>query len=434
MALLEAILLPIFIPLIILMFGVRDIFLLETAFPWLILIPTLTASRYGTWYGLLSLAIFSLLCLTYTSIFQPSLFSVAIQILAGGLMLVVFIGEMTQRWKQRNEQQIKLLKQQQINSSQSEQALQLLHISYSQLEEELVATTQSLSNSLRLIDVSIEQKTLTKNERLQLALNKMQSILKQYDWLESAAFYYVDNKGKINPKILSRIGLIPPNLHLAPLLSKVIESKKAISVSQHVSGKKDTNNSQPLLQAAMPLLDGNGHLWGVLAVNRMTPSIFMQQNLNLLALLCTYVANLLGNTQRAMSQSELLFLEMFTSLNVVLNTVKSLTLITTEIKNSLHTDEYQKFFVSKIHGANRFWQLQQKKKIILIILLPLLNTENTPQWQEILESNFQKQFGMSFEQANIKLSPTHFNKKTLRSSLKKYLDNISEFDHAHLIR
>ena len=430
---LETILLPIVIPLIILALGARDIFLLETAFPWLILIPTLTASRYGTWYGLFSLSIFSLFCLTYTSVFQPSLFSVAVHILVGGLILVVFIGEMTQRWKQRNEQQIKLLKQQQINNSQSEQALQLLHISYSQLEEELVTTTQSLSNSLRLINISPEQRTLTKNKRLQLAINKIQDTLQQYDWLESAAFFYIDNKGKISPKILGRIGVIPPNLHLSPLLSKVIESKKSISINKRSSPKRGIDNSQPL-QAGIPLLDGNGHLWGVLAIHRMTPSIFMQQNLNLLALLCGYIANLLGNAQQAMSQSELLFLEIFTSLNVVLNTVKSLTLITADIQVSPHKDEYQNFFISKIHGANRFWLLQKGQKKTLIIMLPLLNKENISQWNKSIESSFKKQFAVNFKDANIILKPTYFDKKTLRSSLKKYLDNINEFDHAHLIR
>ena len=429
----EIILLPIIIPLTILSFGIKDIFLLEKAFPWLILIPTLAASRYGTWYGLLSLSIFSLFCLVYVSIFQPSLFTSAIQILSGGLVLVVFIGEMTQRWKQRNKLQIKQLKECRLNSNQSEKALQLLHISYSYLEEELITTTQSLSNSLRLIDISINQKSQNKKDRLQLAANKMKQILQQYEWLESAAFYYVNNKGKINSKALCHIGVITPNLHLSPLLSKVIDSKKSISINHNLSYKETINNPQQL-QAGIPLLDENNHLWGVLAIARITPSIFMQQNLNLLSLLCAYVANLLSNVQRPLTNSEQLILDISASANIVFNKVKSLTLSSIEIQASSRENDYQNFFISKIRGANRCWQLQNNHKKELIIMLPLLKETHIPHWSIKLEATFKKQFGVSFEQANIKLSSTYFNKEKAHISLKKYLSNISEFDYARLIR
>ncbi|HIO91415.1 MAG TPA: hypothetical protein EYG68_01040 [Leucothrix mucor] len=433
MALLEATILPILIPLVILAFGKQDIFLLETAFPWLILVPILTASRYGTWLGLLSLAIFSLFCLVHTSIYHPSLLTVAIQILAGGLILVIFIGEMIQRWQQRHEQQRKQLEEYQLNSAQSEQALQLLHISYSQIEEELVTKTQSLTSSLRLINISVDQQKSTKKERLQLAINNMQNILQQYEWLESAAFYYVNTKGKINPKLLGRIGTIPPNLHLSPLLAKVINSKKSISVNQHASNEENSNNSQQL-QAGIPLLDDSGYLWGVLAINHMTPSVFKQQNLNLLALLCGYVANLLSSAHRNTLDSEALFLEIFTSLNIVLNTVQSLTLLTVDIQDSSHIDEYQSFFVSKIRGANRVWKLQKQHSKTLIILLPLLDANDTPQWNKDLDSMFLKQFGISFSKAKITLKSTCFHNEALRLTLKKHLDNITEFEHAHFIR
>ena len=429
--LIEAILLPIIIPALVWLFGRADVFFLQTAFPWLILIPILTATRYGTWYGLLSLAIFSTFCLFYVMQFQSELIQNAIQVLTGGLLLVILTGGIAERWKKQTQKQAQQLKDCHQSTNQSEQALQLLHISYSQLEEEMVTTTQSLTGSLRLLEASLEQPR-SKKERLLLVVEKMRNILQQYDWLETAAFYHVNTKGKLNPTAIGRIGIILNNLHEDPLIAKVIKSKQSIRLNRKSATSPEFANSQ--LQAAIPMIDHNGHLWGVLAVQRMTSSTFIQQNLNLLALLCGYVANLLSSAQQPTPDSNLLFTEISTALNVVLNTVKSVTLMSVEIPASSQQNDYQTFFASKVHGANRIWRLQKNKKVILIILLPLFNANNTKQWQQNIENTFSKQFDNSFSDLTIKFSPLHFHKKVNESSLKDYFNSINEFSHAHLIR
>ena len=429
-ALFEAVLLPLIIPSLIWLLGREDVFFLQTAFPWMIFIPVLTSSRYGTWYGLLSLFVFSLICLLYVTQFQWGMIDNAIQMLLGSLLLVVFVGEITQRWKRRNEEQIKQLTDCRQSTSQSEQALQLLHISYSQLEEEMVTTTQSLSGSLRLLEISLEQPRGRK-ERLILAIRKMRSILQQYDWLEAAAFYHINKEGIIRATPIGGIGVIPDNLHQDPLLIEAVKSKKSIRLNQKsLSG--DFADSQ--LQAAIPLIDNNQHLWGVLAVNRMTSSAFTQQNLNLLALLSSYVANLLSNAQHPISETKLLLSEVSTAVDIVLNTVRSVTLMTVEIPPSDDEQEYQAFFASKVRGANRIWRLQKKRGITVIILLPLFNADNSMQWQQNLESTFIKQFGADFSEEKIQFNPLHFRKKADQYALKSYLNHISEFSYAHLIR
>jgi hypothetical protein len=91
----------------------------------------------------------------------------------------------------------------------------------------------------------------------------------------------------------------------------------------------------------------------------MTSSAFIQQNLNLLALLCSYIANLLSNAQHSIPDSKRLVTEISTALDVVLNAVKSVTLMTVEIPPSDNQQEYQNFFASKVRGANRIWRLQK---------------------------------------------------------------------------
>ena len=430
-ALIEAILLPIIIPALIWLFGREDIFFLQTAFPWLILIPILTATRYGTWYGLLSLIIFSAFCLLYVMQFQPELIQNAIQVLTGGLLLVILTGGIAERWKKQTQKQAQQLRDCRQNTNQSEQALQLLHISYSQLEEEMVTTTQSLAGSLRLLETSLEEPG-SRKDRLLLVIEKMRSILQQYDWLETAAFYHINIKGELKTTPLGHIGVIPHDLYKDPLIAAAIKSKKSIRLNRKSATSSDFASSQ--LQAAIPMIDNNGHLWGVLAVQRMTSSTFIQQNLNLLALLCGYVANLLSSAQRPISDSKLLFTEISTALNVVLNTVKSVTLMTVEIPPSSHQQDYQTFFASKVRGANRIWRLQKSKGVTLIILLPLFNADNTKQWQQNIENAFSKQFDANFDDLNIKFSPIHFHKKVNKSSLKNYFNTINEFSHAHLIR
>ena len=362
---------------------------------------------------------------------QPELIQNAIQVLTGGLLLVILTGGIAERWNKQTQEQAQQLKDCHQSTNQSEQALQLLHISYSQLEEEMVTTTQSLAGSLRLLETTLEQPR-SRKERLLLAVEKMRSILQQYDWLETAAFYHVNMKGELNPVSLGRIGIILNNLHKDPLIAKVIKSKQSIRLNRKSATSSEFANSQ--LQAAIPMIDHNGHLWGVLAVQRMTSSAFIQQNLNLLALLCGYVANLLSSAQHPTPDSKLLFTEISTALNVVLNTVKSVTLMTVEIPASSQQQDYQIFFASKVHGANRIWRLQKSKEVILIILLPLFKADNTKQWQQNIENTFSKQFDSTFNDLNIKFSPLHFHEKVNQSSLKNYFNTINEFSHAHLIR
>jgi len=430
-AVLEAILLPIIIPAIIWLLGNQDVFFLQTAFPWLILIPILAASRYGTWYGLLSLSIFSALCISYVAHIQPTLLQNAIQILVGGLLVVILTGEITERWKKQSQQQQQQLKDCYQSTSQSEQALQLLHISYSQLEEDMVTTTQSLAGSLRLLEVSLEQPRGRK-DRLLLAITKIRNILQQYEWLEAAAFYHINKEGILRPTPLGSIGVIPENLHSDSLIIEAIKSKKSIRLNQKQSSSEDFADSQ--LQAAIPLIDNSNHLWGILAINRMTSSAFTQQNLNLLALLSSYVANLLSNAQRPISSTKLLLSEVSTAVDIVLNTVRSVTLMTVEIPPSSQEQEYQAFFASKVRGANRIWRLQKKRGITVVILLPLFNSDNAVQWQQNLDNTFVKQFGADFSEANIQFNPLHFRKKADQYALKSYLNHINEFNHAHLIR
>ena len=432
-AIFEVIFLPLLVPLLAWLMGREDLFFLQSAFPWMLLVPTLTASRYGTRYGLLSLLVMSSFCLLYVLVFNPALLTVASQVLVGSLLVVLVIGEMIQYWGNRTETQAKELESYRLSANQSEQALQLLHISYSQLEEDLVAESQSLANSLRLLDSSVSSvSTNNKAEALTMAINKMQEILTHYPWLEAAAFYRISKEEQLYPKALGSIGMVHVSAYQDPLVREAIHCKQAVSVKNSQLTQKHQLNTN--LQAAIPLIDCNGKLWGVMAVARMANSAMTQQNLNLLALLCNYVSNLLDNTQRPTSNAKNLLQEMYTALNIVLNKVRTATLITLTIRNTDDSAEYNDYFVSKVRGANRIWRLQRAESTTLIILLPLFNVQDFKQFQDNLASRFSKRFGKDFSNAGISLKFNPIRHQMKRTELQKYLVSLGKFDDARLIR
>lgn len=432
-AIFEVILLPLLVPFLAWLMGREDLFFLQTPFPWMLLVPTLTASRYGTRYGLLSLLVMSSLSLLYVLIFNPALLTTASQILVGSLLVVLVIGEMIQYWGNRTEKQAKELEGYRLSASQSEQALQLLHISYSQLEEDLVAENQSLANSLRLLDASVSHATVNNQaEALNIAVSKMQEILTHYPWLEAAAFYRMGNDGQLHRNNMGSIGLIAMDTYKDPLILEAIRCKQAVSVKNTQLIEKHQLNTK--LQAAIPLIDSNGRLWGVMAIARMANSAMTQQNLNLLALLCNYVSNLLDNTKRPASNARILIQEMYTALNVVLNKVKTATLITMTIRNTDESTEYQDYFAAKVRGANRIWRLHRQESTTLVILLPLFNTEDFQQFQTNLAAGFIKRFGKEFSAAGISLKVNPIRHQIKREDLQKYLVSLGKFDDARLIR
>lgn len=433
-AIFEIVLLPILVPLLGWLMGRSDVFFLESAFPWMLLVPTLTTSRYGTRSGLLSLTVMACLSILYALVAQPALLTATAQILVGSLMVVLVIGEVIQYWGKRNQQQAEALEEYRKSASQSEQALQLLHISYSQLEEDLVVSNRSLAGSLRLLDSSIHQTTEMSDRKiaLKLAIHKMKEILDQYAWLESAAFYRVDQQQHIHPQSLGSIGNIPNTTYNDPLLLEAVRSGKAISIKHDESMQMRQLNTQ--LKAAIPMVDSSGTLWGVLAVADIDNKALTQQNLNLLALLCNYIANLLDNTKHPKSCAKRLMQEMHSALNVVLNTVKTATLITLEIRHDADSAEYKDYFIAKVRGANRVWRLKHKHSTTLIVLLPLFNEQNFKEFQDLLASNFVKRFGKDLSQAGITLKYSHIRHQIKREQLQKYLISLGKFEHASLIR
>ncbi len=404
---LEAVLLPLIIPGLLWLLGSQDILLLETAFPWLIIIPIIIAARYGTWYALLSLSILSILSIAYTIFYQSNLFDKNLQVLAGSLLVVIFVGEMLHYWKQKYTKMSQELLDNNQTRDRTEQELQLLHIGYSQLEESFVTTTQSLSNSLRLIELSLLP-PLDNKQQFKQAIDKLNDTLKEYTWLEESVFYYVDKNNQINPKPLASKNNFMKNLHNDILIQEAIKTKRTVRIKDCHSLE---NRAMTQLKVAIPLVDSRKRLWGVMAVVRITPSIFQYQHLNLLNLLCSYIANLLSASQHPITSAERLFLETSTAINIVLNSVRSVSLIRITIPLSVEHNKYKEFFNNKINGISRIWQLQKKDGVVLVMLVPLFKESNASAWQKKLEDSFYKQFLVNIKEMNIELSIQHFQRK-----------------------
>ncbi len=407
---LEAVLLPLIIPALLWILGSQDILLLETAFPWLIIIPIIIAARYGTWYALLSLSVFSVLSISYTIFYQSNLFDKNLQVLAGSLLAVIFVGEKLHYWKQKyNNISQKLLDDNQTRDK-TEQELQLLHIGYSQLEERFVTTTQSLSKSLRLIELSLLP-PLDSKQQFKQAIDKLNDILNEYTWLEESVFYYVDKNNKINSKPLASKNNFMKDLHNDILIQQAIKTKRTVRIKDCHSLE---NRAITQLKVAIPLVDSRKRLWGVMAVVRITPSVFQYQHLNLLNLLCAYIANLLSASLHPITSAERLFLETSTAINIVLNSVKSVSLIRITIPLSAEHSKYKEFFNNKINGISRIWQLQKKDGVVLVMLVPLFKESNAAAWQKKLENSFYKQFSVHIKEVNIELTIQNFQRKKSR--------------------
>jgi len=293
----------------------------------------------------------------------------------------------------------------------SDLELQLLHIAYSQLEESFVTTTQSLSKSLRLIELSL-QPSLDNNQQFKQAIENLNDTLKEYTWLEESVFYSVDKNNKINPKPVASKNNYIKDLHNDILIHQAIKTKRTVKVKDSYSLN---NHAMTQLKVVIPLVDSHKHLWGVMAVVRLTPSIFQSQHLNLLNLLCGYIANLLSIAEYPITSAERLFLETSTAINIVLNSVRSVSLIriTIPFSSDLSSEhnKYKEFFNSKINGISRIWQLQKKDGVVLVMLVPLFKKNNASVWQKKLENSFYKQFSVKINEVDIELFIQHFQRK-----------------------
>jgi len=266
---------------------------LASGFPWIIAPPVMFAARYGSAWGIG--------CSLLTAVFINLPFvtsepgpSANLVLSVGMCVLCLFVGEITSGLKKReakSEAENTYLRHRLDVFSAD---YHVLKVSHGQLEEYMAGQRLSLREALQRLRPSVSP-----DARGVRSGQELMAVFAQFCSVQIAGLYYVDIEGRIHAEALATHGEMFDLPVFDPLLRLALEKRQLVSIKRDVLPEKHQAHS---LLAVLPLVDVNGQIYAVLAIKDMHFMAFQQENLNLLALLGSYLGNLLTRS-RGLDQS-----------------------------------------------------------------------------------------------------------------------------------
>jgi len=376
-----------------------DPFGLDSPFPWVWLVPTVLAMRYGTAVGIASVLLLVAAWYWHESLAGGAevLDAFPKEFFLGGLLLNLLAGQFSDIWN------IRTRRLRAVNAYLDERLTTLtrnhflLRLSHQRLEQDLIAKPLTLRDTLmRLREVSQAQR----HEAALPGAQDFMHLLGQSCQLEIAAIYRTeDGQPLVTPE--GMIGEAQP-LDLAdPLLAHCLEQNALVHV-QAGSVPLDARDASRYVVCA-PVLSSDCELVAIVAVERMPFFALNEDVLKLLTVLAGYYADGLKLDRVAGAVLEKLPTcprEMALDL-VRLHRIRAQAGIESALvalvfdNDSMGQDLFEQ--VKRFRrGVDLAWELKSDQHLALITLLPLAGNAAIEGYLLRVEHALAAQFGASF--------------------------------------
>lgn len=272
---------------------VRDIF------PWPVLATLLAGLRYGFFMALVSS---SLILATAGMLLRagqlpeehlPYVWSL------GVVSVGLLAGEFRDYWDRRIERLVAANQYRHTRLEEFTRNFYLLKVSHDRLEQQLAGSSSSLREALRRLygEISHAEGNGLNRETGELLMR----LLVRYGQLQIAAIYPF-NKGQLAETPVTSVGNSQLLDHEDPLLVHALQEQTLVSVHTEYRASREELQSNLLL--ALPLVDSDGVMIGMVAVEAMPFFNFQPKTLRLLAILAGHMADMIQEKTAIPEQSE----------------------------------------------------------------------------------------------------------------------------------
>ncbi len=265
-----------------------DPLMIKEDFHWIWYAPVLVALRYGTLWGILSVATLGLnTYLAITWFDQPV--DVELSFIIGGLILTLLVGEFADVWYESHHRKDEANLYLEERLTRLTRQYLLLKISHDLLEEQMLARPGSLRSAIQ----ALRQQILTSQQGItnQSNVSSLLTILAQYNSIEQAQIYEVEwNKQSETYQLGSVVAQLGnPASHDInhPMLQQALERGSLVHL-----GMDELENTKEILLAT-PLMSSHGQIWGLFVVESMPFYAYNEGNLHFIQVLVFYFADLL---------------------------------------------------------------------------------------------------------------------------------------------
>ncbi|UTW09915.1 PelD GGDEF domain-containing protein [Pseudomonas benzenivorans] len=374
-----------------------DPLMVEAAFPWVIMAPLLLGMRYGFMNGLASAAMLVLalfLCRAYgDGLYQEMPASFIVGVLISGML----VGEFRDIWERRLERLDLANDYRQLRLDEFTRAHYILRISHDRLEQRVASTDQSLRSSL--LGLRSQLRALPRgDDALATLAASILNLLAMYGSFRVAGLYRVDAQGRIDAEALSRIGEVSPLRTDDLLVRQCLKRGELVSVREALL-ESGEHRQHSIYQVCVPLVDTEGRVLAMLAVEQMPFFAFNERTLSLLMILAGHIADLLLSDPLALqlpdSDAQGFSQNLKRSLIDAQTHALEAYLYAFELEPRAHSDELLRL----IEGSQRGLDLQlrlsnQRGHACVLVLLPLTSAEGAQGYLLRLSKLLHERFGL----------------------------------------
>ena len=429
----ETILITIIVPLFGYWLHNDDPFFLNHSFPWLLFAPLLPAMRYGFSYGFTStIILISLITITWRFEILP-IDHFPTGYILGSLMLTMLVGEFTDMWLKKLGKQEVINKAQRKRLDEFTRNYQLLKVSHDRLENRLASSTNSLREALVTLKIKATEIEGQKNALKTVSVDIL-TMLADYAYVQSANIYQIKSGKLINTMPLATLGMFSLIDSFNPIIRKTIETDQLVSVNNEVYEEDNDPMNKTNLLAAAPISDVEGHIWGIVAIHEMPFVAFHQENLQLIAVLCGHIGDLISHAEHRYSYGNTesaIFLHFLqrTIIDRKNFDVETILLVLTLPGEKDLSEEIESMLLGQMRGLDRAWiQKNTEGRTVVFLLMPLTSIIEFEGYKERISQLFKERVGKDWQSMDIKTSFREISGKETINSMMNDLCGATQID------
>ena len=429
----ETVLITLLVPLFGYWVNENDPFFLNHTFPWLLFAPLLPAMRYGFGHGFTSAII--LICIITlgwrTELVPIDRFPSGVVL--GLLMLTMLVGEFTDMWLRQLGKQEVINKAQRKRLDEFTRNYQLLKVSHDRLENRLASSTNSLREAL--VNLKIKAKSIEgQSNVLKKVAVDILTMLADYSYVQSANIYQIKDNKLINTMPLASLGNSTLTDSYNPIIRKSLETCQLVSVNSEAYEKDDNPMNKNNVLAAVPVSDVEGFIWGVIAIHEMPFVAFHQENLQLIAVLCGHIGDLISHAEQRYSYGNsessvfLHYLKRAIADRKDFDIETILLVLTLPEKKDI-SNNIETLLLGQMRGLDRAWvQKNSEGRTVVFLLMPLTTIIEFEGYRERMSQIFKERLGMHWENMDIETSFREITGKETINNLMTELSGVTKID------
>ncbi len=347
---------------------------------WVILAPLLLGMRYGFVRGLASAALLVAALFAFRVQGVEAYAQVPAAFIVGVLLCAMLVGEFRDIWERRLERLELANEYRQLRLDEFTRAHHILRISHDRLEQRVAGNDQSLRSSLLGLRQLLRE--LPGDEApLDALAETVLALLAQYGSLRIAGLYRVRHDRTPEPQPLATLGEMPALDADDLLVRTCLERGELVSVRQELL-ERGEQRAHSALQVCVPLVDTDGRILALLAVEQMPFFVFNERTFSLLAILAGHIADLLQSDRRALQLADIDAQRFSQYLKRSLLDARDhglpACLYAFELTDARYGEEVQRLLEGSQRGLDVQLRLRNDEgRRVLLVLLPLTSAEGS---------------------------------------------------------